>query len=1040
MVSRDHFSKLSSEIVDERIHAATSLIKELTNENNQQEWEYALTRLIKGLITTRQTAKLGFSMALTEVVNQLVSQKQLTIDQYLDRLTEVTQVKSNMKGKEERAVLFGRLFGLQVLLNSKIILQSKEEELLRFINVLVELSNTKSWIREVATASLIQVIRNLPERYATSLLLMILQKVNDLGLNLSTEGLAIYLSIDPLLRSDVAAQINNSKSNWKEGDPMRKGNLPVLAKVLKDVEVIVEETDGKELDTKKKQQKSSWSSRLPFVWDLIVENFANKLAGDEYTEEHDADNERKRKKVEKSNTKSKNKNRSKGKSASNDKAQPEMITLKEFYKVVVDETLFAEKSSHERKYWGFEIFMKFMNALELSLEVNLELEAGPGLDVAFLFTPNFMRCLINQSSHKSRLLHESAKRALQSIVQNCNIKSRDIASTVLKCLLDESKGGCWNFDLVTRSNTVDRILDIQNHNLLPTLLEKFDIALREQTTIPDGDKFSNDNVLKWCLDKIVHLIKRNLHGDELEDVFTMLVKLSFFETTASPNIRKLAQEKLNVILAEVVLRTHDKELWAYFCFQQLVALDKSHKCLVEFDDELLQVRDETITLIQTTHDLEKERESSAGGTLKMFELLFSMCFLQLHQEDEEIVQIINELKLVFEKQFVLVAEVEPDNEIDPAVVMTEILLSFISRQVNLLKRLSMIIWEHYLCGEDAQGKLRINDASFQLLLDVLIAKENKEGQKLLFENENEHVAEGSDEEESEDGEGEGDSDLLKDGNADDEEDDSEEEEEEEDSEDENNANSTMTELDKETNLKLAKALGIPTAESGEVKFDELSDSDSSNDDYESDSMNDDEMMAMDDQLSKIFKERQDILNNVTTGNKRKIEVMEAKKLMVFFKNRVLDLLEVFCRKHPNSQYNLTFIEPIITLMNLTLDKNLGVKAHKLLKNRISKTKINPDQVDDIAEFSQKIISLIEKLQLQASTTKSSNQSVISGINQSCIILSKNLVALDPNYIDAVADIYSQSLKKWTLDPESRIQPSLFFDFVNWISSKKKNKQ
>lgn len=107
-----------------------------------------------------------------------------------------------------------------------------------------------------------------------------------------------------------------------------------------------------------------------------------------------------------------------------------------------------------------------------------------------------------------------------------------------------------------------------------------------------------------------------------------------------------------------------------------------------------------------------------------------------------------------------------------------------------------------------------------------------------------------------------------------------------------NNEDTITEIDKQTNLKLAQALGIPTKESGEVKFDELDDL-SSNDDYESDSMDDEQMMAMDDQLSKIFKQRQDTITNLATGNKRKLEVLEAKENMIFFQESSIRFIRDF---------------------------------------------------------------------------------------------------------------------------------------------------
>ena len=189
-VLRDHYFKLGSELPKERLNAATLLISELVAADNEEEWSYALNRLLKGILTTRQSAKFGFSMALTEVVNELINREILTVGKYLDLLVETTKLTSSMKGKEQRAVLFGRLFGLQVLINSQIIiLKSEPEDMLQFVEILMELSNFKNWIRETGIFTLIQFIKLLDNsnvEYSKKIYIKILNMVNNLGLNLST--------------------------------------------------------------------------------------------------------------------------------------------------------------------------------------------------------------------------------------------------------------------------------------------------------------------------------------------------------------------------------------------------------------------------------------------------------------------------------------------------------------------------------------------------------------------------------------------------------------------------------------------------------------------------------------------------------------------------------------------------------------------------------------------------------------------------------------------------------------------------------------
>ena len=132
-VNRDLFFKLASDLREERLHAAVALIKDLSAldlPDDAEEWSYVLNRLIKGLSSDRNSARLGFSLCLTEVINLAVNMppgqrpKGLeSTNEFLSTLSTILNVnvnegtKKSMKGKDERGILFGKLFGLKSLLN-----------------------------------------------------------------------------------------------------------------------------------------------------------------------------------------------------------------------------------------------------------------------------------------------------------------------------------------------------------------------------------------------------------------------------------------------------------------------------------------------------------------------------------------------------------------------------------------------------------------------------------------------------------------------------------------------------------------------------------------------------------------------------------------------------------------------------------------------------------------------------------------------------------------------------------------------------------
>lgn len=1006
LVLRDHYYKLGSELPQERIDGAVALIKELSAVDSPEEWDYALNRLIKGLNTSRQSARFGFSMALTELAQELIVKKDydLTVSSFIDRILEVIQIKVGMKGKDERAALFGRLFGLQALINSRLIFKKEftsNEDLLKFVNCLLDLATIKSWLRETTIFTLCAFLKQCV--LTKELALFILQKFNDADLNLTSEGVAIYLAIPLDLRLKVCPKVSNLKSTWKNYDPLSRGNLPTLAKALNDVGDVSdpEEPEGKSKGQNKKQ-KGSWSPRVHFIWDLLI---AQMLEDSSDADEVPA----KKRKTNKSKAKNVNVESS--------------ISLKEFWKVVVDEALFSEKSSHERKYWGFEIFEKTF------LMVTSE-------NISSIITPNLLRCLINQSSQPNRMLNKVSLKVLSFIKNECT-KNPLKAPATLACLIDPNYGGCWNFDLITKSKTTESLINVLNQKpeivnsdflvleqIQSLLVTTFTKSLSENPTTEEL-KTPNDNVQKWCLNLLLQLIRGNKMYLQksyrwVEEILKLIITHGFFITKSKPmvsvNVRNLCVDRLSSILGDIIHVKRDGSSWSLYCINTIRALEQSdlYKPVQTLDAELAEVKQECQQLLEAVEQL----KAKPSDKVYSFELLFSMVLLQIYMGDEDSFSVINELKICFENTF------DDNDNSESSVVLTELILSFISKKSALLRKFSYIIWESLLCQRDENGVIRANEECLQLLFNILVSRENKEGQKGLFDDEDNFAPEGEEDEEKEEEE-------------------EEEEEEEDDDEDDSNSDeeadtTNATEVDKDTNLKLAQALGIPTGSSGEVKFEDLSsgDDDSS---YESDSMDDDEMMAMDDQLSKIFKERRDILSNTETGNKRKTEVAEAREQMVFFKHRVLDLLEIFIRAQPDSHLTFLMIKPIIIVIDLTLDKNIGSKAHKLLKTKLSKIKLTDlkdiKSKSDRKKFLASLVELIHWLHDQFVNVKS-NSSHALACNNGSILVAKNLVSLDEKYLEQVIDIYASTMKSWALNTKTKSQPSLFFDFINWLNSRK----
>jgi DNA polymerase phi len=110
----------------------------------------------------------------------------------------------------------------------------------------------------------------------------------------------------------------------------------------------------------------------------------------------------------------------------------------------IAENLFSESASRERKFWGFLVFQKMLkDGTHPTLLENL-------------FSPNLMRCIINQLSKEDRFLHRAADKTLKVLLQTIEENS-SAAIEILPRLISDN--GVYNFDQVTKTKTVDKILN-----------------------------------------------------------------------------------------------------------------------------------------------------------------------------------------------------------------------------------------------------------------------------------------------------------------------------------------------------------------------------------------------------------------------------------------------------------------------------------------------------------------------------------------------------------------------------------------------------
>ncbi|KAJ3154275.1 hypothetical protein HDU89_008342 [Geranomyces variabilis] len=134
----------------EEHHAATAS-EERASDNAldvacAQDVSYGIKRLLRGLPSSRDGARQGFAVALTELLQGL---EFLDTNTVLTMLIKLTQTEG-AKGQEEREVLFGRIFGLMAICQAGMLARSSttQDDLQTMTTNLLKYASAKSYLRE----------------------------------------------------------------------------------------------------------------------------------------------------------------------------------------------------------------------------------------------------------------------------------------------------------------------------------------------------------------------------------------------------------------------------------------------------------------------------------------------------------------------------------------------------------------------------------------------------------------------------------------------------------------------------------------------------------------------------------------------------------------------------------------------------------------------------------------------------------------------------------------------------------------------------
>ncbi|KXJ91595.1 DNA polymerase phi-domain-containing protein [Microdochium bolleyi] len=975
------YELLGSVDVSERITAADALITGLLSSPEAVLRRHIEKRLFRGLASSRNASRVGFSLVLTELLGQLFGRKDLaktkfpglTFDNVLDLLLETTQPGGSVPGQEERDFYFGQLFGLQCFVEAKIIFDD-DSRWHKILDLLLKAADKKVWLRSHCGWVIVEALPHMGQARAEDLL----KKLSELGWAKTAEGVGIWLKTRAIYPG-----IKTPAKPWR--DPLAPGSIPELARVLKEN---VKQDTGEDKNGPKIKQGNA-SAQLNFVWDLILASFSTRGG---LSRSHDKD------------------------------------LFKQFWSTVVDDGLFSKNATDGQKYRGFMIFQKFITGF------------GPDDKtlVLDLFTKNLMRCLVNQAAAEDRYLHRAALRCLDVIDQAVK-SSPELLVPVLKQLL--GKWGSYDFDQKTNTKTIEKLMQWATVENADEVLK----LLRDPIVVIKGDEKEVENFRQVYAQYILRLATQaKLDSEASSDGTPHVPELAISELASgaytitddfTPEISEKTREVFRSRLSSAFARlTKRKEDFKHLCN----AVASVKPSAVAMSEELESERSIALKAVKKQLKASKKSDSSKGAnssTSLGLALLYAVAILQLYNGAPDAIDLLQDLKRCSEKT-------KDDDQSGTSGLLVEILLSLVSQQSSLMRQISQQVFEAFTSQISAEALELLteplvaeeNQRGYQALF------ENLDDEEMVDADD----AESGDEEDS-DGDADDVEDVEEDDmseigsdvefttlNGDDAEADDDEEDGEDSSDDEEEDDAEAKELadfdDALAKLLKSRRLDQDAAAAGDDDSDDESD------------MTDSEMIELDEKLTEVFKQRA----AKTKANKTK-EKRDAKETVLNFKRRILELLDIYVKQEASNPVAFNVLLPLLQLVRTTTDKSLTDKAIKAIEAFASalkkKQQAQPEGQKQHQLSTEEQLDLLKRIHHEA--TQGETHAFAKAASRASLVIASSLFTAastadeKAENIQLVARAYADTQARWA-SGAIKMQPVFFSDWLNWCQGQASN--
>ncbi|XP_032563623.1 myb-binding protein 1A [Chiroxiphia lanceolata] len=221
----DFFWDIAKPEQEVRLAATENLLQHLRQGKKDDELKYTLKRLVEGLGATREAARPGFSLALAQVLQTF---EEIPLCSVLKQIKEKHNLEK-VKKKLVRNAAFGNFFGVMALFQSGRLVKDRKA-LLESIQLLQQLTNHQTHLRDLPRRTLIDITSEVPESVFEEVLFDILQ--GDLS-SAFTSPENLHLLLVGMRKFPGVLKPKKLKKLFGSPTVVNEENIPRLVELLK---------------------------------------------------------------------------------------------------------------------------------------------------------------------------------------------------------------------------------------------------------------------------------------------------------------------------------------------------------------------------------------------------------------------------------------------------------------------------------------------------------------------------------------------------------------------------------------------------------------------------------------------------------------------------------------------------------------------------------------------------------------------------------------------------------------------------------------